>query len=137
MLCLSDGPIPHVDWHVYCLINSLRDGSDNHIEPTQQRGDSMREIDININQARILSYSVTLGDDLPGVNATIGLFRGDKKISEFSLNTSGCYQGLKFDLPAKMIAPIVQTAKQLEEILTLECSRSMGELGTGDIEVSS
>jgi len=43
----------------------------------------MKKIDIQINQARLLSYTVTLDDDAPKVTATIGLFAGEKQISTY------------------------------------------------------
>ena len=88
----------------------------------------MQTIDIQINNAKIQSYTVTLKDDLPEVNATVGLYSGEKKVSEFSLNTQGYYQGLEFDLPTKMIKPIVDISKQLEVILTQKCKEQMKEL---------
>ncbi len=88
----------------------------------------MRDITININQAKILSYSVELGEECPTVSATIGLFKGEKQISSFSLTTQQWMQGVKFDIPAGMIPPIVKIADQLEAILIEECSRSMNEL---------
>lgn len=84
----------------------------------------MKNISIEINNAKIESYSVELKDQLPEVNATIGLFSGEKQISSFSLNTQGFYQGVKFDLPARMIQPIIDIAHELENILTDQCKKS-------------
>lgn len=97
----------------------------------------MREIQINISAAKIKSFSVTLNEDLPDVSATIGLYSGAKKISEFSLCTAQYYGSINFELPAKMVPPIVKLAGQLEEILTLECSRSLGALPEKTVEVKA
>ena len=90
----------------------------------------MKPIDIKINQAKILSYNVTLSDDgTPEVAASIGLFSGVKKISSFNLRTQTYYsEGLTFELPASMIEPIVDIAKQLETILVFECNKQLKRL---------
>lgn len=75
----------------------------------------MKTIDIQINNAKILSYSVEMREDsTPSITANIGLFSGVKQISTFSLSTQDWRTGLTFTLPADMIDPIVNIAKQLE-----------------------
>lgn len=90
----------------------------------------MKAIDIQINQARIDSYSVTLNEDgVPGVSASIKLLSGEKEISSFSLHTqSWCSSGVRFELPADMIRPIVEISKQLEVILVRECNKQLKRL---------
>ncbi len=88
----------------------------------------MKKIDININQAKLLSYSVTLGDDSPEVTATVGLYAGNKKISSFSLTTQSYYEGIKFDLSPDIVFPIVDIAKKLEAITVAQCKKALMEL---------
>lgn len=87
----------------------------------------MKSIDININQAKLLSYHVEMNDDLPEVTATIGLLAGEKQISTFSLSTKS-WQDVNFDLPISMIEPIKEIAKALEVVLVRQCSASLGAL---------
>ncbi len=91
----------------------------------------MKKIDIQINQAKLLSYSVEMTDDNPEVTATIGLFSGEKQISTFSLSTKS-WQDVSFDLPISMIGPIKELASEIEIILIRQCSAAMGALGEGN-----
>ena len=96
----------------------------------------MQDIKIDINKARILSYSVELNEDKPEISATIGLFSGDKKISSFSLRTQQYYsESIQFELPVKMINSIKKIAEQLEEILTIECNKNFPQLGGGTYDL--
>jgi len=88
----------------------------------------MKKINIQINQAKILNFSVELKEENPIVSAKIGLFAGQKQISTFSISTQDYYGDVKFDLPIQMICPILEIAEKLEEILTLKCSSSLGQL---------
>lgn len=88
----------------------------------------MKNMDININQARLLSYDVNLQEDRPEISATIGLYAGQKKISNFSITTRNYYEGVRFDLPPSMIEPILKIARELETITIRECNRAMAEL---------
>jgi hypothetical protein len=95
----------------------------------------MKAIDIQINQAKILSYSVELNKDKPEVSAIIGLFSGNKKISSFGLRTQTYYgEGICFELPADMIDPIVDISKQLEIILVRECNKQLKRLPAKPVE---
>ena len=87
----------------------------------------MKSIDTQINRARIISYSVTITEDMPQVSATIGLFAGERQVSTFQLSTEP-YYGVQFDLPVRMITPIKDIAEELETILVRSCSQSIGEL---------
>ena len=95
----------------------------------------MKKIDIQINQAKIISYSVELRDDaVPEVTSRIGLFAGSKQISSFNMTSGKCYgSGMEFKLPADMIDPIVNISKQLEAILVIECNKQFKQLPAGDI----
>ncbi len=89
----------------------------------------MRKINIEINQAKLLSYDVELDDDKPEVRASIGLYSGKNKISTFSLRTeTGYSNSVSFELPPSMVISIKDIANELEAILTRECSKVMGEL---------
>ena len=91
----------------------------------------MKKIDISINQAKLLSFRVTMREDEPEVNANIGLYSGEKKISDFSIDTNSYYDDNKFDLPVSMIQPILKIAKQLETITARHCSSAIGQLTSG------
>lgn len=95
----------------------------------------MKTIDIQINRAKLLSYSVSLEDgDMPTVSATVGLFAGEKKISEFSLRTQNYYaNSVTFEVPVSMVGPILKIAEELETILVRATSQSIGELPSGEI----
>jgi len=84
----------------------------------------MKKINIEITNAKILSYSVELNDEYPSVSATIGLFAGEKQISTFSLRTENYYSNsVHFDLPTSLINPIKEISIKLEEILIRECNK--------------
>ena len=95
---------------------------------TKTKGVVMKKIDININHAKLLSFSAMVGDETVDVSATLGLFSGEKKISDFTITTQEYYSGVKFDLPIGMIEPIMTMAKQLEIIVIRECNSAMAEL---------
>ena len=83
----------------------------------------MRPIDIQINQAKIHSFGVTLRENnAPAVVAVVGLYSGMKEISTFSLTTETWHSGLQFSLPPGMIDPIVSIAGQLERVLVQACN---------------
>jgi hypothetical protein len=90
----------------------------------------MKTIDIQLNQAKIQSYSVELTEGkMPEVSANIGLFSGSKKIASFGLRTQTYYsEGMSFELPASMIEPIVEISRQLEVILVRECNKQLKRL---------
>lgn len=87
----------------------------------------MRHIDIRINKAKIISYTVELDDGEPHVTATIGLYANGKKISSFSLSTHS-YHDMQFDLPAAMVPTLIGFAEQLEAELIQRCSQAVGYL---------
>jgi hypothetical protein len=89
----------------------------------------MKPIDISINKARILSFTVTLKDDKPEVSATIGLYSpNDTRIAEYSLATNHWNANLKLDLPFDLVPPIKEIAAVLERIVALHCQGSMLQL---------
>lgn len=90
----------------------------------------MKKIKIEINQAKIISFTVDMEEKYPELTATIGLFSGTKKISTFSLSTKS-WQDLTFDLPIHLIDDIKNIADELETILILRCSQSIGRLASG------
>jgi len=87
----------------------------------------MQNINININQAKIESFSVILGDDKPSVEATIILLSGQKRISSFTLSSQ--YDFGEFELPPDMVAPIIDIAQKIEKILVVECNKALGQIG--------
>jgi len=95
----------------------------------------MKAIDIQINQAKITSYAVSLKDDAPpDVSASIELMSGDKEVASFSLHTHAWQSsGVKFELPPDMIEPIVEISRQLEVILVRECNRQLKQLPEGNV----
>ncbi len=92
----------------------------------------MKKIDIAINQAKILSFNVTLNEEKPEVSSCIGLFAGNKKISEFNISTNAWNDVKKFEIPVSMIKPILKIAKDLEQITALKCSAAIGQLTEGE-----
>ena len=91
----------------------------------------MKKINIEINQAKILSYQIELEDDFPQISATIGLYAGDKKITTFSLRTQNHYSdSIQFELPFELIQPIKEIAQHLETILIIEANKSLKQLST-------
>lgn len=89
----------------------------------------MKQININIDNAKILSYNVELKKDLPEVSATIGLFAGKKQISTFSLSSGYEYNNtVKFELPYELIQPIKDIANQLETILIQNANSQLGRI---------
>lgn len=95
----------------------------------------MKTIDIQLNQAKITSFTVDLDEkEVPQVSVSIGLYSGQKKIASFGLRTQTYYsEGLVFELPPEMIDPIVDIAKQLETVLVYECNKSFKRLPIPDI----
>ena len=88
----------------------------------------MEKINININQAKLLQYTVELKDDKPEISASIGLFAGQKQISTFSLSTYSYYSGIQFNIPPNIIKPIMDIAFKLQAITIGECSKALAEL---------
>ncbi len=93
----------------------------------------MQNINIEINQARILKFSVELTDKYPEIAATIGLFSGDKKLSDFTVGSRAYYNDVKIEVPIEIIEPLVEIAKQLEYAATIACSRSIGALPPAEV----
>lgn len=83
----------------------------------------MSKLDIQITQAKLISYSVELNDDKPEVTATIGLYtEGGKQITSYSIRTSEWTpEATKFELPVTAIAPILGVAQELEKVVTKHC----------------
>ena len=88
----------------------------------------MNTINININSAKIESFSVALGDGSPSVRATVGLYAGGKKISDFTISTES-WRDIQFTLPPDMVPPIIRIAQQLEVILVRECVTALNQIG--------
>lgn len=98
----------------------------------------MQAIDLQINNAKILSYEVNLDKSKPEIGARIGLYCGDHRISTFGLRTETYYSdSITFELPADMIEPIVDIAKQLEVILVRECNKQLKRLEAPDAEITT
>ncbi|MHB8362862.1 MAG: hypothetical protein ACYDBX_04565 [Patescibacteria group bacterium] len=83
----------------------------------------MKELQINITKAKIKSFHVDLRDDLPEVSASIALLtENGQEITTYQISTQSYYgKETKFDVPAKMIQPILKIAESLEEIVTEHC----------------
>lgn len=90
----------------------------------------MKKIDIQINQAKIKSFEVELGEEKLDITARIGLYAGNKEISSFSLSTH-TWQDKSFELPLSIIKPVNKIAEDLETILIRECSSALGQLTSG------
>ena len=94
---------------------------------------NMRKIDISITKAKLNNFSIDIGDeDKIDINATIGLYTsGGKKITSFSISTESWRDESRFELPIEMINPIMEIARDLEVIVTRNCSSAIGELSSG------
>ena len=93
----------------------------------------MENINIEINRAKLTYFTVNIMDDgaLPRVYAQIDLLSGNKKISEFTIDSDTYQNERKFDVPTGMIKPILKLAKELETIVTLKCSAAIGQITDG------
>jgi len=90
----------------------------------------MKTISVDINNAKIEGFSVTLRDSKPEISATIGLFAGEKRISSFSLRTTACYsESVVFEAPPAMIGTIIDICDQLETILAEKCETALMQIG--------
>jgi hypothetical protein len=82
----------------------------------------MRKININITNARIVSFGVKLNEDKPEVEASIALMTdGGQTITTYSISTDGWREDAKFELPNDIIPPIMEILKDLEVIATRHC----------------
>ena len=89
----------------------------------------MRKIDIRITKAQIKSFIVTLEEDAPEVQATIGLYTENmKEVSDFTISTRS-WATVKFDLPVEMVFAVKDIAAQLERIVTMQAQSSICLLG--------
>lgn len=85
----------------------------------------MRDIDIQINKARISSFHCYLKDNIPRVSATIELLTvTGMKISEYTLDSESWQESNKFDLPSSLINPILKITDDLEKIVSAHCQSS-------------
>lgn len=85
----------------------------------------MRPIDININQAKIKSFSVELAAEKPEVSVTIALLGpGGKEISTFNMG-SGSWRQAHFEIHPDLMDTIIKMADELEAIVTKECSKQL------------
>jgi len=88
----------------------------------------MKPIDIQITKAKIKGFTCTLHDDFPSITAIIGLStENNKEITDFTIG-SDSWRDDSFEIPAKMIQPLLKIAEQLEEITTLKCSAALALL---------
>jgi len=87
----------------------------------------MRTLKIEITKAKILGYNVRFDEENKRllVDATIGLFtEGGRKVTEYAISTYSWDEAKKFDLPAKIVEPIIATARVLEKVVTKHCQDS-------------
>lgn len=85
----------------------------------------MRPIEINLNQAKIDSFSVEFGSEKPVVNVTIALLGpGGKKISTFSIG-SASWREHYFDISPDLMQSIIKMADTLEAVVTNECNKQL------------
>jgi hypothetical protein len=90
----------------------------------------MRKItNINITNAELESFSVTMGEEKPEVSATISLKTdGGKKITSYSISTDSYREDSKFEIPISLINPILKIAAVLEEIIAEHCENTTKKL---------
>lgn len=90
----------------------------------------MRQIDINITKAQIISFSVELKEQRPEVSATIGLFtESGKQITSYQIMTNHWTDTFRFELPIQMVEPILKIMKQLEDVVVDHCKHQQKLLG--------
>jgi hypothetical protein len=95
----------------------------------KERKTKMKTIDIQINQARLLTYNVILPEKgIPDISAQIGLYTGTKQMASFYIHTSTYGSGVKVELPMEIIEPIVEIARHLETIVIRECNKELKRL---------
>jgi hypothetical protein len=93
----------------------------------------MKKLNIQITKAQIESFAVTLGENKPEVEITIGLYtETGKKITTYSISTDTWRDDAKFNLPASIVYPIMEIMKELEVIATRHCREGQATLGGGD-----
>lgn len=87
----------------------------------------MKQLNINITKAQLKSYSVTLEDGKPVISATCELLtEGGKPVTTYTASTKryAWESSSEFELPIEAIAPIVELAKILENVVVKNCRDS-------------
>jgi len=85
----------------------------------------MKKIDIKIDKAAITKIYFEFEEDKLNVTATIGLFVGQQKISDFTIFTDTWNDKNKFNFPMQHISIIKQIASDLESIVLSKCMSSL------------
>lgn len=90
----------------------------------------MNKIDININQAELSSIYITfLPDGVTNVAATLSLFSGSIKVSDYRISTeSWQVESNKFAFPVELISPLQQIQAALEKIATQKCNAALKQI---------
>ena len=88
----------------------------------------MQEINININNAKIQSYTVYLSEDKPQVEVCIGLYTDDKQITTFNASTRS-YSSTKFPMNTRLIKNMLTMAKELEYAVVKEQNKDLIQIG--------
>jgi hypothetical protein len=85
----------------------------------------MREINISVTKAQIKGFQVQLDNDEPQVTASIALLtEGGREIANYTLSTNHWKEESKFDLPVRLVAPIVDIMAELEKVVVTHCNNS-------------
>ena len=85
----------------------------------------MKKIDIKIDKAAITRISFEFEEEKLNVTATIGLFVGQQKISDFTIFTETWNDSNKFNFPLQHIPTVKEIATDLESIVLSKCMSSL------------
>lgn len=89
----------------------------------------MKKLNIEITQAKLISFGVQLKEDKPVVSATISLMTaGGKEITDYTIYSQYYNQDQQFDLPMTAIAPIRKIMDILEAAVVKHCNNNTAEL---------
>jgi hypothetical protein len=89
----------------------------------------MRKLEIAITKAQLTSFSVTLNEDKPKVDATISLLTdGGRNITNYTISTESWREEQQYDLPLSAIKPITEIMEILERVVVKHCKSNVPQL---------
>lgn len=95
----------------------------------------MKQLDINITKAKLVSFNIGIEDNQPSVTASIALLtEGGKKITEYTIHTHHWEKELKFDLPIEALPLIGALARVLERVVVVHCRDAQQALAPPKID---
>ena len=89
----------------------------------------MKKLNIEITQAKLVSFAVQLKEDEPVVSATISLMTaGGKEITDYTIYSKYYNKDQQFDLPMTAIMPIRKIMDILEAAVVKHCNSNVAAL---------